>query len=84
MKEFLRFYFPPIDDDEEECGHDVFALVTLPDARAERDDAVIQLSDSILSYAESVPAWTFEGLVRDVLNASGLEYELIDPTTICI
>ena len=83
MKEFFIFIFAPIDDDEEN-GHDVFALISLPDALEQKDDAVAQISDSISSYIESVPAWTFDGLVRDVLNASGFEYELIDPTTICI
>ena len=83
MKEFFRFNFAPIDD-EEESGHDVFALVALPDALEHRNDAVVLISDSISSYIESVPAWNFEGLVRDVLDASGFEYEIIDPTTICI
>ncbi len=83
MKDFFRFNFAPIDD-EEEGEHDVFALVTLPDALEQRNDAVFRISDSISSYIESVPAWSFEGLVRDVLDASGLEYEIIDPTTICI
>ena len=83
MKEFFRFHFAPIDD-EEENGYDVFALILLPDALEQKNDAVAQISDSISSYIESVPAWTFDGLVRDVLDASGLEYELIDPTTICI
>lgn len=83
MREFFRFNFAPVDD-EEENGHDVFALISLPDALEQKNDAVAQISDSISSYIESVPDWTFDGLVRDVLDASGLEYELIDPTTICI
>ena len=51
MKEFFRFNFAPIDD-EEESGHDVFALVALPDALEQRNDAVVLISDSKSSYIE--------------------------------
>lgn len=83
MKEFIRFYFEPIDDDEGN-GNDVFALVELPDNLDERNVAVNEISDSISAYMESVPAWDFEKLVRDVLDASGYKYEIITPCTICI
>lgn len=83
MKEFIRFYFEPIDDDEEN-GNDIFALVNLPDDLEQRNAAVKEISDSISSYIESVPAWSFERLVLDVLNTSGFKYDIIEPTTICI
>lgn len=83
MKEFMRFYFEPIDDDEG-TGNDVFALVELPTNLNERNVAVNEISDSISSYMESVPAWDFEKLVHDVLDASEYKYEIITPCTICI
>lgn len=40
MKEFFRFNFAPIND-EEESGHDVFALVALPDALEQRNETLL-------------------------------------------
>lgn len=83
MKEVVRFYFEPIDDDEG-CGNDVLAIVTLPEELEQRNTAISEIQDSISAYLDSVPAWEFEKLACDVLNASGFEYEIIEPTVICI
>lgn len=83
MKEIVRFYFYPIDDDDG-CGNEVFALVTFPEELEQRNSAVGKIQDYVSAHLGSVPAWEYEKLVCGALNASGFEYEIIEPAVICI
>ena len=43
-------------------------------------DTIGMLEDSISSYTESVPAWSFEQLIHDVLSAADISHWIITPT----
>lgn len=70
----LAFCFEPIEAD------DVGATL-LVHVEAELDPAVYStIEDAIASYIESVPAWSFERLVCDVLYQLGYSFEILKPT----
>ena len=42
-------------------------------------DTVGELEDSISSYTESVPTWSFDQLIHDVLSAAEISHWIITP-----
>ena len=69
----LEFHFDSIDG-----SPDSTILVLLESEPTA--DTIGMLEDSISSYTESVPAWSFEQLIHDVLSAADISHWIITPT----
>ena len=68
----LEFHFDSIDG-----GSETSILVLLESEPS--SDTVGELEDSISSYTESVPTWSFEQLIHDVLSAADISHWIITP-----
>lgn len=62
----MTFHYTAIEAEEQEAN--ITALVDIPYGR-DLVDVKAEIEDCIASYIESAEAWSFEGLVRDVLSS---------------
>lgn len=62
----MTFRFQPIEAEEQEAN--ITALVQIPDG-CDVVTLKTEIEDCIASYIEATEAWSFEGLVRDVLGS---------------
>lgn len=70
----LEFCFEPIEADDA-------SAMLLVRVETELNSVVYStIEDAIASYIESVPAWSFEQLVCDVLRQLGYSFEILKPT----
>lgn len=73
----MTFHFDAIEAEEQEAN--ITALVQIPDGR-DVADIKAGIEDCIASYIESVEAWSFDGLVRDVLGSfSDITFTIPEP-----
>lgn len=82
MKEnsfIMSFRFVPIEFDESDTT--ITAVVTLPAGR-KIEDVKAEIEDCIASYIDANEAWSFEGLVRDVLKSMpDISFTIPEPIT---
>ena len=76
--QIMTFRFIPIEYEEKETS--ITALVQYPedrDVKELRD----KIEDCIVSYIDTVEAWTFEGLVHDVLGSfADISFTIPEPS----
>ena len=68
----LEFHFDSID------GSPEASILVLLESELPMD-VIERLEDSISSFTDSVPAWSFEHLIHDVLSAEGIGHWILSP-----